>query len=513
MVRDVRQFPDPRRAERGSSPKAAKPGPPRPKAARNSPIRRRSDTIPVPGGLRPGERMRLRLPILALSLAFVALAPTPAFAAGGGGDASETLNVVLLLMGVGAAYLLAHFVVDRLQQRFLVLAGVEYLILGLLLGPTVPDIQVLGDLTGLLPIIALTAGWLGLLRGMELDLPSLRGRPKGTLRIIGAHHVAPGLLVGFAVYHFLWSPWGGYFFGELGVEALTQRQVAASAFFLGCCAACDSSTPFDLLVRRYEIEGDLTERLRGCARLGDVLVIIVFGLVFALWHQRHEDQIVLTATEWFVLEAGLGVGLGVLFTPFLGGNESSHGRFLAMVGIICFASGAAFFLDLSPLAVNVFLGVLLVNVARTGKLIYETLTTTEKPMLLVLYVLAGALWEPPPLEPTLIVLVGFVVLRTLGKWFGSKIAAWGVEDMRKDLYRAFFAHGEVTVAMAVSFKVVFSGPVVNLVYTVVLASAVFHDLLAPRILRGLLVDAGDLKRERAQAPSAREFEEGEEVRA
>ena len=45
----------------------------------------------------------------------------------------------------------------------------------------------------------LTAGWLGLLRGMELDLPSLRGRPKGTLRIIGAHHVAPGLLVGFAV--------------------------------------------------------------------------------------------------------------------------------------------------------------------------------------------------------------------------------------------------------------------------------------------------------------------------
>ena len=57
----------------------------------------------------------------------------------------------------GAAYLLAHFVVDRLQQRFLVLAGVEYLILGLLLGPTVPDIQVLGDLTGLLPIIALTA--------------------------------------------------------------------------------------------------------------------------------------------------------------------------------------------------------------------------------------------------------------------------------------------------------------------------------------------------------------------
>ena len=77
---------------------------------------------------------------------------------------------------------------------------------------------------------------------------------------------------------------------------------------------------------------------------------------------------------------------------------------------------------------------------------------------------------------------------------GIKVPATSLCPCSKEIseYGAHNQRGEVTVAMAVSFKVVFSGPVVNLVYTVVLASAVFHDLLAPRILRGLLVDAVQL---------------------
>ncbi|MEZ4253991.1 MAG: hypothetical protein R3B99_37770, partial [Polyangiales bacterium] len=95
-----------------------------------------------------------------LALGGLAIAPSPAFASGGAADDGTTLTVVLLLFGVACAYLLAHFVVDQLQARFLVLPGVEYLVLGLLLAAAVPS-EVL-DLTQLLPIIALAAGWTGL---------------------------------------------------------------------------------------------------------------------------------------------------------------------------------------------------------------------------------------------------------------------------------------------------------------------------------------------------------------
>lgn len=448
--------------------------------------------------------MRLLLPTAALLLV---LAPGRALAAGGGGPSSETATVVALLLGVALAYLFAHLVVDRLQRRFLILSGAEYLLLGLLLGPTVPEIAVLDDLTGLLPIIALAAGWVGLLRGMEFPVESWRRWAPGTVRITVLHHVVPGALVGYGAYAFLWhSPWAGYFFEAYGPDSLPWREVAASSFFLGCCAACDSAEPFDLLKKRYGIEGGLTDRLRTCARVGDVFVILVFALLFCVWHPASPGaQLHLSATEWGVVQLGLGMLLGALFTPFLGGHETPNGRFLAMVGIITFAAGAAFFLDLSPLAVNLVLGIVVVNVARTGKLMYETLASSEKPINIVLMVLAGALWRPPPVAPTLVVLAGFVLLRLLGKIVGSKLAAWGVTTIRRDLWRGFLSHGEVTIAMAVSFQIVFDGPVVDLAYTVALASTVLHDFWAPRVLRNLLVDAGDIRREQTAAgPEQRE---------
>jgi NhaP-type Na+/H+ or K+/H+ antiporter len=74
------------------------------------------------------------------------------------------------------------------------------------------------------------------------------------------------------------------------------------------------------------------------------------------------------------------------------------------------------------------------------------------------------------------------------------IVGWGT-TLRKDLFRGLLAHGDVTLAMAVSFRLVYEGPAVDMAYSVVLCSIIFNDLLAPRLLRGLLVDEGDLQRE------------------
>jgi hypothetical protein len=448
--------------------------------------------------MRVSSSLRSGLATAVLALVGLALAPTRAFAAGGGADDGTTLTVVLLLLGVAGAYLLAHFVVDQLQTRFLVLPGVEYLVLGLLLAAAVPS-DVL-DLTSLLPIIALATGWTGLLRGMGLDKDTRRGWPPHTMRIAFVHHALAGLVVGIGFWLFVAFGWSEFFFG-LDVEALGGADdVAAAAFVLGCCAAAESAEPFELLARRYPIEGDLAKFLEGASRFGDLLLLVVFGLVFCIWHPRPGGALqTLSATEWGAIQFGLGVILGFLFTPFAGGENTAQ-RFLAMVGVITFTSGAAFFLDLSPLSTNVLLGIVLVNAAKAGKSIRDTVTTSAKPMHLLLLMLAGALWQPPPFWLTFWTTSAFVVVRLLAKMLGSAIAAWGIAGMRKDLYRGFLAHGEVTVAMAISFQVVFESPVVDVVYTAALVSTVIHDVGAPRVLRSLLVDAGAIRREHAASP-------------
>jgi NhaP-type Na+/H+ or K+/H+ antiporter len=68
------------------------------------------------------------------------------------------------------------------------------------------------------------------------------------------------------------------------------------------------------------------------------------------------------------------------------------------------------------------------------------------------------------------------------------------------------AHGDVTLAMAVSFRLVYKGGAADIAYTVVLASVILNDLLAPRLLRGLLADDGSIQRELAESDSRTSIE-------
>ena len=302
----------------------------------------------------------------------------------------------------------------------------------------------------------------------------------------------PGIAVGASAFYFftesglLFEPW------QLGAEQPRTAMLSAAA--LACFAAADSAEPFDLLSRRYEISGRLSPLLRNGTRLGDILVILAFGLIFCVFHESAPGAQQYSPSLWAWVTVLLGAALGFLFSLFLAGDESDNSRFLALVGIIAFASGGAYFLELSPLAVNLSMGFVLVNFARGGHLLHSTLESTERPMAIVLLFFAGALWKPTDLQITLIALGGFLLLRTTAKWLASVVAAWGT-SLRKDLFRGLLAHGDVTLAMAVSFRLVYQGGAADIAYSVVLGSIIINDLLAPRLLRGLLADQGEIQRE------------------
>lgn len=67
--------------------------------------------------------------------------------------------------------------------------------------------------------------------------------------------------------------------------------------------------------------------------------------------------------------------------------------------------------------------------------------------------------------------------------------------MRKDVFRGLIGQGHVAVAMALSTKLVFHGTGIDIVYTSILVSVVVHELVAPRMLKGLLVDSGLIRHE------------------
>jgi hypothetical protein len=420
--------------------------------------------------------LRRALPAVLLAIPSVAWASA--------GETGDLTGVVRVLVALGAIWLVAHTVVDRLQRRFLFGSGFEYILLGVLFGPAVPQVGVFSDLASLAPLIALVTGWIGLVYGTELDLRRLMSQGD-VARLVGFEAVGTGLSVMFAAHAFFRVA----FPGEPGPDAWM------SAGVMGCAAAAGSSSAVDLVARRYGVKGHVLDLLRREARLSDLVALIAFGLLFCVFHQGGTmTSRPLTPTEWGAITVALGVALGGLFTVFLGGDDSPNGRFLALVGIVTFASGAAFFLHLAALLVCVLVGVVLANVERDRKDLRDTFARTSRPMSLILLVFAGALWEPPAVLPAIAAAVGLVLMRLVTKLAGGYVASVGT-DLRGDLARGLLAQGDVAIAMVVAYRLVYSGPTVDVACTAILASVIVYELAAPRALKGLLVDAGEVLRE------------------
>jgi hypothetical protein len=418
--------------------------------------------------------------ILALSPAAVHASEAPP------ADAGFSMATALLLLGVvSMAYLMAHFVVERAQQRFLFVSGVEYVVLGMVLGPWVlPQIQPFSDLTRLAPIFAFAAGWVGLLYGLELEARPVTSTVR-PLRIAVVDTLVAGGVVTIAAQWFF----------RLGVLVPDPGPEVAwsAALLLGCTAAAGSSSGIELLRSRYgDNQSQLLPLLDQTTWYGALAAISAFGLVFCVFHQGGTllPQVV-PWWGWALLTLGLGVVLGLLFWMFIVGDHDANHVFLAMVGILLFASGAAFFLHLSALLVNLVLGGVLAQ-TRHGSNLRQELMRTARPVRLVLLLFAGAHWRPVPLEAGLLVVAGFLCLRLLAKVLSAGVATVGT-GLRLDLFRGLMSQGDVAVAMALSFRLVYEGLVVDLAYTAVLVGVVVHELVSPRMLRGLLVDADELR--------------------
>jgi Kef-type K+ transport system membrane component KefB len=410
------------------------------------------------------------------------------------------LTAITLLALVVAATLLAHFVLGKAQARFLYSTGGEYILLGVLIGPELPAL--LSAITGtpvawqgaidrevlrqIAPLISLAIGWAGLVYGLQFDLRAMLNSRSGAFTLSG---VQAG--VTFALVYGV----GRWVLAGTGFLGLDGDQASLAALFLGATAAVSSPAAWELVNQRFPTQGRHSTMLRDGGTIDELVGVLAFGLIFCLFHPAQDSPLSrpLTPTEWYVISVLLGAVMGAVFHIFLGDEDDEDHLFLAFTGIIVFGSGAAWYLNLSPLLVSLVLGMVLGNTSRHAKRVLPVILRTHKPMVLLLLIFAGALWTPVS-WPAFVLAVLYISLRSLGKLGGGWLAALSIGPaVRRDLGRGLLGHGEIAVAMALNLRLVYEGPFVDWVFTAVLVSLVLNELWSARLLKGFLIDAGDIK--------------------
>jgi hypothetical protein len=389
----------------------------------------------------------------------------------------QTTLTALAVVAVG--YILAYVLFDRLRDRYGYVGGAEYVLLGMLLGPRVSGLLGAAQVQDLTPIVSLAAGWLGMLLGSYFRLPTLALLPRSHVATAFAEAVATflaALAALLALFRF--------------VAGQTWPDVVVQAVTLAAIATLSSPAAVDAFAGRARVRAPILPVLQLTARIDALVAVVAFGLVLAIYHQGEVAPGVRTptATEWAVINLAVGVASGVLFHLFLGPRgsaeepEGASRLFVALAGAIVVASGASYYLNLSPIYTNLILGFILSNSGSSHRDVTRLLLATERPVYLALLIFAGAAWSPGSVD-LLFIAPAFVAIRLAARYFGGRLAGMHVAppEMRTPgLARGLLAQGGIGVAIAVNYAQVRPDLNPRLVLTATLLSVLLFEVVASR---------------------------------
>jgi hypothetical protein len=385
----------------------------------------------------------------------------------------QTTLAALAVITVG--YIFAYLIFDRLRDRYGYVGGAEYVVIGFLLGPRVTGLLDAGQVQDLTPIVSLALGWLGMLLGTYFRLPTMALMDGAYLRVALAEAVATfgiALAALLAVFRYVVeAPW---------------PDAAVLSGTLAAVATLSSPVAVDAVVDRLRVRSRLPPILQLAARMDALVAVVAFGLVLAIFHQGDVAPGVRppTATEWAVINVAVGVASGGLFHLFLGprGHLDEGRLFVALAGAIVVASGASYYLNLSPIFTNLVLGVILVNSGGAHRDVARLLLSTERPVYLALLLFAGAAWSPGSVE-LLFIAPLFVLIRVGARFLGGAIAGGHVappELRTAGLGRGLLALGGLGVALAVNYGQVYPDLQPRLVLTATLLAVLLFEIVASR---------------------------------
>jgi hypothetical protein len=356
------------------------------------------------------------------------------------------------------------------------LTGIEFLFLGLLLGPQFLNLLDEETCKGLEPMSALLLGLIGLLFGFQFELSKLRRYPFGFL--------AAAFLEGFVTIALVFI--GLYFTLPLFVNINAEMQMIA-VITLAAAAACTAQTGLALQAPdTITSHRNTLKLLRYISSMDGFCGLILFAGLFFLRPSLNTGlQSARETGQGALIIMAACFGLLLLYILFLVQRRKGNELVMVVIGMTVLASGAALLMNFSPLLINCFVGFCLVNLTREKERIYDILIRIEKPVYLLLLVFLGAGFRPDSVN-LFILAACYSLYRFSGKLISGFLViqmSKGMKTHSRLLGLGLLEQGGLALAILYDFQQGFSGEAVSFVISLALLSIIYNDLLSPHLLK------------------------------
>jgi len=390
--------------------------------------------------------------------------------------------------------------------RLIFRTGTHFVFLGFLLGPHGLDLLTVEALGQLDPLMALGLGWVGFLFGLQLDRENLR------LFSPGPYAVALGQAA-LAFFLFLGAGW--LLLGWAGPPTEIDDLLLLSAAATACI-----TTPagIALVSANFYVRGEVRHFLFFTASVDALVGLTALQVAYALHHPSQLAPGIdgVPAAGWMVVALGLATICAILFLWLTRRRPGPEELVLYLLGISALASGAALQLQLAPLFVCMVMGALVANLHADRHRIFAALEKWEKPIYLVLLLLAGALLEFPTVW-ILPLALAYAGIRGVAKVVGAGTMAQLVRlpfSPPRRIGLGLIPQGGISLAMAISVLLAYqdmvpgAGTRVETFFAVVVLGVVVSELVGPFFTTHVLRRAGEISPRVEEA-----LEEGDAERA
>jgi len=398
---------------------------------------------------------------------------------------------------LGAATIIG-FYAGRLARRVKLPSIIGYMVLGVVLGPSILRLFDEPMMKSLSFITEITLGLVAFSIGSELSLSSLKQLGPGVVSIILAESFGAFTVVVVAVYLLTGDPSLSIIFGAMAPASAPAGTVA--------------------VIQECKAEGTLTKTLYAVVGFDDGLAIIIFGFAAAVAKSLLIKEATGTAASilpslWTpAKEVGLSLALGAIvgfvFCQMIRKLQSPRDILIVVFGAVLLAAGLSIRWHLSLILTNMVVGFVLVN-TRREMLVRRVMAPVLDlmPLVFVLFFcLAGAHLKLSALPALGGLGLVYILARSAGLMGGARLGAMlghVEEKVRKYVGMGILSQAGVAIGLALIVKYEFGDITVRYnaphaasigaaVLTTVTATCIFFEIIGPIITKIALKKAGEI---------------------
>jgi len=385
-------------------------------------------------------------------------------------------SMALLLLLLVLAYIGSLWASSERKRAFGSPSGIEYVLLGVLLGPEALGVLGHQAISAFEPIALVALGWIGVLYGLECGMNGNRRAPLGRIVLGLVLTIVTASLAAAAA-------WWMIGFTRLAEGDLQLMMSAA----IGLVTAETTRHAVRWIGERQTLSSPLAELLQDLSAADDAPVLLALALLFAQLSGEHalHDR-TLPALAMAGVTVGSGVLLGCVSAWLIGKSHSPVERWTVLLGAAWLATGMTKSLGLSALAATFAFGLTLSVLSRDAERLRQQVGPTEGAVLLPALLLAGAHVRWPASQAE----VALVALAIAVRFATSFVFGVGLSFTRRDtrglgpwLGVGMLASGTLTMIVAFGISMRCPAEIARPALAIAFVGTLLGELIGPTALR------------------------------